>query len=85
MQRRVMITMLRLKNVKIGSEYAEADFYPEDSQVAGHVVVNLSNGEIISCMDVSGYGDSYKGHAVQRLIRMAEENDLRTECRVMWY
>lgn len=80
-----MTTMLRLKNIRIGSEYAEADFYPEDSQIAGHVVANLSTGEIESCIEISGYGDSYKGHALQRLIKMAKENDLRTECTVMWY
>lgn len=80
-----MTTMLRLKNIKIGSEYAEADFYPEDSQAAGHIVVNLSTNEIESCVEVYGYGDSYKGHALQRLIKMAKENDIRTECTVMWY
>lgn len=80
-----MTTMLRLKNVKIGSEYAEADFYPEDGREAGHVVVDLSNGEIKSCTDVPGYGASYRGHARQRLVKMAREDDLRTECLVMWY
>ena len=77
--------MLHLKNVKIGSEYAEADFYPEDSKEAGHVVVNLSNGEIESCIEVPGYGASYRGHALQKLLKMAEEKDTRRECRVMWY
>ena len=77
--------MLRLKNVKIGSEYAEADFYPEDGQAHGHVVIDLSKEEIISCVDVSGYGASYRGHALQRLIKMAEEKDYRSECLVMWY
>ena len=47
-----MTTMLRLKNVKIGSEYAEADFYPEDGREFGHVVVDLSGGEIASCTEV---------------------------------
>lgn len=77
--------MLRLKNVKIESEYAEADFYPEDGAVFGHVVVGLSDGEIISCVPASGYGDSYTGHARQRLVSMAKENDNREECLVMWY
>lgn len=80
-----MNTMLRLKKIKIGSEYAEADFYPEDSQVAGHIVVNLSNEEVLTCTDVSGYGASYRGHAAQRLVKMAREKDARTECLVMWY
>lgn len=85
MQRSVMTTMLRLKNIRIGSEYAEADFYPEDSQLAGHIVVDISAGDIASCVDVPGYGDSYRGHALQRIIKMAQEQDRRTECCVMWY
>ena len=85
MERRVMTTMLRLKNVKIGSKYAEADFYPEDGQESGHVVVDLSNEEIVSCVDVPKYGASYRGHALHRLVKMAEENDTRSECLVMWY
>lgn len=80
-----MTTMLRLKNVKIGSEYAEADFYPEDGPKFGHVVVNLSDGEIASCVDVPGYGASYGGHARQRLVEMAKKKDTRSECLVMWY
>lgn len=77
--------MLRLKNVKIGSEYAEADFYPEDGKEAGHVIVDLSSGEIDSCTRVPGYGASYEGHARQRLVEMAKKNDTRSECLVMWY
>ena len=80
-----MTTMLRLKNVKIGSKYAEADFYPEDSDRAGHVVVDLSSKEVTSCTEVPGYGETYCGHARQRLVRMAKENDTRAECLVMWY
>lgn len=80
-----MNTMLRLKNIRIGSEYAEADFYPEDSQVAGHVVIDLSSEEVATCADVSGYGASYRGHATQQLVKMAQEKDTRTECLVMWY
>jgi len=79
-----MITMLRLKNVKIGVEFAEADFYPEDGYDAGHVIVRLSDGEIVSSVDVPGYGASYKGHARQRLVAMAKEKDTRDECLVMW-
>ena len=77
--------MLRLKNIRIGSEYAEADFYPENIQQAGHIVVNLSTEEISSCSDVPGYGASYRGQAAQCLVKMANENDLRNECTVMWY
>lgn len=76
--------MLRLKNIKIENGKAEADFYPEDSKNAGHIVVNLENNEIISCEDVNGYGESYRGHAKQHLIRMAKDNNITTERTVMW-
>ena len=76
--------MLRLKNVKIGSDYAEADFYPEDSDHNGHIVLSLEDGEIYSCTEVSGYGESYVAHARQRLVKMANEHDTRSECLVMW-
>ena len=84
MQRSVMTTMLRLKNVKIGSKYAEADFYPEDSGRAGHVV-DLSSGEVASCNEVPGYGEMYCAHVRQCLVKMAKENDSRSERLVMWY
>lgn len=80
-----MTTMLRLKNVKIGNKIAEADFYPEDGEEHGHVVVDLSSEELVSCTDVPGYGASYRGHALQRIISMADDNDTRSECLVMWY
>ena len=77
--------MVRLKNIRIGSEYAEADFYPEDSKICGHVVVELSSGKLVSPVEVLGYGASYSGHARQRLVKMAKENDTKTECLVMRY
>ena len=79
-----MTTMLRLKNVKIGSEFAEADFYPEDGMECGHVVVNLLDGDIVSCVEVAGFGPSYSAHARQRLIKMSKEQDDSGECLVMW-
>lgn len=77
--------MLLLKNIRIGKGKAEADFYPEDSKKAGHIVVSLESKEIISCEDVHGYGESYRGHAKQHLIKMAKENNNATERKVMWY
>lgn len=77
--------MLRLKNIRIGNGKAEADFYPEDSKRAGHIVVSLESKEIVSCEDVPGYGESYRGHAKLHLIKMAKENNTATERTVMWY
>ncbi len=80
-----MITMVRLKNIKINDNTAEADFIPEDSSQNGHVVVNLSTGELVSCEDVKGYGASYPGHAMMKLIQLAKEHSTEKECLVMWY
>ena len=80
-----MTIMLRLKNIKIGNGRAEADFYPEDSKRAGHIVVSLETKEIIICDEVPGYGESYRSHAKQHLIKMAKDNITATERTVMWY
>jgi len=77
--------MLRLKNIKKQNKLIEADFYPENSEECGHLVVDLSSEEVISCVDVDGYGISYSGHAAHRLVKMANDKDERTECVVMWY
>lgn len=77
--------MLRLKNIKINSEVAEADFYPEDSETKGHIVVNLHTREIQSIQHVPGYEFMYPGHARHRLVEMAKEHDESSESLVMWY
>ena len=61
--------MSRLKKIRIENECAEADFYPENIQQAGHVVVDLSSEEIVSCTEVRGYGASYKGQAARRFVK----------------
>lgn len=77
--------MVRLVNVKMDGKVAEADFIPEDSKEAGHIRVDLETGEIIDCVNVPGYGASYRAHARQGLVRMAKERDTRSECLIMWY
>ena len=78
-------TMLRLKNIKIGKKTAEADYYPEGQEQSGHISVDLSTNEIISCDEIPGYGASYRGHARQHLVKMAKEKSHQEECVVMWY
>jgi len=77
--------MLRLKNIQFQNNVAEADFYPENSKEAGHIVVNLETKEVISCEEVPGFGESYRGHAKWHLIRMANEGATAKEQTVMWY
>lgn len=77
--------MLRLKNIKISNDIAEADFYPEDQEVSGHIVVDLQTEEIQSIQHVPGYEFMYPGHAAGKLIDMAEKHDESSESLVMWY
>ena len=77
--------MLQLKNIEISKDRAEADFYPENEQRSGHVVVDLEKEEIIELRNVSGFEFMYPAHALRELIRMAREGDKRKTCTVMWY
>ena len=80
-----MITMLRLKNISISGNTAEADFFPEDGTGHGHIVINLESEEIIHIDHAPGYELIYPGHARKQLVRMAKSDDRRSECTVMWY
>lgn len=77
--------MLRLKNIRINDAIAEADYYPETSDVSGHIVVNLSTGEVDSLEPVEGYSDMHPAHAMTELLRMARSKDSATERTVRWY
>lgn len=80
--------MLTLKNIKIEDGIAEADFYPEDSQECGHIVVDTKAGQwgkIISCVHMEEYGEMYSAHAWMHLVELAKSGDNRTFSRVMWY
>ena len=77
--------MLRLKNIRINNAIAEADYYPETSDVSGHSVVNLSTGEVASLEPVEGYSDMHPAHAMKELLRMAKNKDTETEKTVRWY
>ena len=84
-----MLSMVRLKNIKINDRTAEADYFPEDSITPGHIVVDLSSEEIVSVTNVAGYeppyGASHRGHALWTLVEMAKTDDTSTERLVMWY
>ena len=80
-----MTFMLLLKNVKINNEYAEADYFPENSICCGHIKVLLTDESVYELTLVDGYSEMHPAHAAQALIAMARTNDIRTERIVMWY
>lgn len=55
--------MVRLKNIQFHDGIAEADYYPEEGLVKGHVVVDLDSKEICAFERAGDFGDSYLGHA----------------------
>lgn len=77
--------MLKLKNIKIKNNIAQADFTPENTGLWGHIEVDLSTQEVIAVKHVPEYEMFYPGHAKRKLIEMAQTRDNRTECLVMWY
>lgn len=77
--------MLRLENIQIENNVAQADFIPEAEIERGHIIVDLKSEEIIRIKNVPGYEYIYPGHARARLVEMAKTKDPRLECTVMWY
>lgn len=79
------VKMLRLKNIRINEHLAEADFFPEDTNVFGYIAVDLQSEEIKEIVNAEGYEYIYPGHARNQLVKMAREKDMSTECVVYWY
>lgn len=79
--------MLKLRNLRKSENTIEADFYPEDSKQAGHVVVDLKTEEITDYTAPEGYEKYrwYATHARQTLMELAEQDSLPEEYLVMWY
>lgn len=79
-----MNIMLRLKNITVKKNMAEADYSPEESDWWGHISVDLESEEMIADQH-QDYGMGYLAHAKWKLLEMAREKCPRTECVVMWY
>lgn len=77
--------MLRLLNVKIQNDIAQAEYTPEEETQRGFIRVDLKTQQVLEQTDVPGYEIMHPAHARTALIRMASEGDKRTERLVMWY
>lgn len=82
-----MNTMLRLKNIARNNDYISANYYPEDSEIAGFVSVDINSGEIFDSDTTSydGYLNAYLSHAARALSEMSKSDSLPSERLVMWY
>ncbi len=80
-----MPIMVRLEKIKMGDKTAEADFFPEDSKVCGHVKVDLGTEEYVETVSVDGYDLGYANHAARELVRISKESGIPESRIVMWY
>lgn len=77
--------MVLLKRIKINGGIAEADFFPEDSKVCGHVTVDLDTEDFTETISVDGYDLGYASHAARELVRISKEDSIPEKRTVMWY
>lgn len=65
----------------------ECDFYPEDSVLPGHMVVNLSSGDVANVFLPEGYENtfSYTVHTHNGLMELSQKEELPEKWIVMWY
>lgn len=79
--------MVRLKKINRTGNTIEADYYPEDSSAAGHIVLDISTGKIKQHIksDFCSSVTMYSNHAAYKLMQLAQEENLPDEYTVMWY
>lgn len=78
--------MITLRNIKRTEQTIEADFYPEDSKEAGHMVFDLLTGEVRKCSVPEEYrGLTYASHAKRALKDLAKEKTLEETYTIFWY
>ena len=78
--------MIKLKNLKRNDAVGECDVYPEDSQQAGHIVVDLNSGSVNEYSLPSGYEWclNHVNHAAENLVRLLKRDKVPNEYLVMW-
>ena len=78
--------MITLRNIKRTNNIIEADYYPENENVFGHVAIDLNTKEIISNVDAEGYENTTCAtHAKYELLRMKDLKEFPEKRVVLWY
>lgn len=79
--------MVRLKNIVRTDTQISTDYYPEDDQESGHIVMNLENGEVVEW--IRAPSDSVVSmcfpHVRNILERLSRLQEVPSECTEMWY
>lgn len=79
--------MLQLKNIQKNNNVIRADYYPENRDEYGFVIVDCKTGSIIESKTTLSDGEigMYRYHAAYALGMLAkQENIPATKC-IMWY
>lgn len=76
--------MVVLKNIVKNKDTISCDYYPEGKEPAGHIVVDISSGNIIS-HDEAYITFWYVPHTVKRLNKLAKEIVVPENDLIMWY
>lgn len=86
MIRRLMNSMVRLKNIKKNNMLIECDIIPEDSKEFGHVTVALDTKELKAYSLPNGYEwcRNHIAHVQTALLEMAHDGVIPHEKLVMW-
>ena len=83
--------MVVIKNIHKDKTTISCDYYPEDSEYKGHILVNIASREIIE-HEASGFPGrlvftdrSYAGMARERLVQLYPSEKMPERDVVMWY
>lgn len=79
--------MLQLKNIRKNDNTIQADYYPEDREEHGFVIIDCKTGDIINSKTTPSDGElcMYRYHAAYALGRLAKQEMVPDSQRVMWY
>lgn len=79
--------MVKLKNLKKSELTAECDILPEDSNISGHIVIDLVSGKVSDFMLPEGYEwcKNHVYHASRKLLQLAQGENFPDEYLVVWY
>ena len=78
--------MVILKRIVKNSNQIEADYYPENGNFFGHLVVDIISGEISSITKAENDKiGAYAYHAKKQLLRVSALDVTPEESRTIWY
>lgn len=78
--------MVVLRAIKRSQNKIEADYYPENREACGHIVIRLPDGERLENTPAPGYEHTTSAsHAQTELLRLAKLEKLPQEKYVLWY